>query len=79
MSRDLNDAQCREIAETAEANHIWLNAMSCIRPTPEFLQSIGEQVLSMLDQKGNLLPAGARHDDEMAKLTPCLYMYVNKS
>jgi hypothetical protein len=79
MPRDLNDAQCREIAEMAEANHIWINALSTIRPTPEILQSIGQQVLDMLNQKDNLLPAGARHDCDLAKLTPCLYLYVNKS
>ena len=59
MARDMTDAQCREIAEMAEGNHIWLNAFACIRPTPEFLQDIGRQVLSMLEQKDNMLPAGA--------------------
>ena len=79
MPRDLTDKQCREIAEMAESNHIWLNAMHYIRPTPEMLQDIGRQVLSMLEQKDNMLPAGARHDDKLAQLTPCLYLYVNKS
>jgi hypothetical protein len=79
MSSDFTDAQCREIAEMAQSNHIWLNAFSCVSPTPEFLQSLGQQVLSMLDQKDNLLPARARHEDELAKLTPCLYLYINKS
>lgn len=76
---NLTDSQCREIAAMAETNHIWLNAFSCIKPTPEFCESVGRTVLAWLDQKDNLMPAGADHESEMAQLTPMLYLSVNKS
>ncbi len=76
---DLSDAQCREIAASATANHMWLNAMSCIRPTDELKMQIGEQVLHWLSEKGNLLPSGADHESKMAQLTPVLYCSINKS
>lgn len=76
---DLSERQCREIAAMAETNHIWLNAFSCIRPTDELAQSIGYTILAWLDQPDNVMPARAAHDDELAKLTPKLYLSVNKS
>ena len=63
----------------AEANHIWLNAFSCINPTDELKMQIGEMVLEWLNQRDNLMPACADHDSELARLTPKLYMSVNKS
>jgi len=76
---DLTDKQCREIADYACANHMWLNAMSCIHPSDELKMQIGEQVLRWLDQKDNLLPSGADHESNLAKLTPVLYLSINKS
>lgn len=76
---DLTYKQCLEIAYYACANHMWINAMSCIRPTDELKMQIGEQVLRWLDQKENLLPSGADHESNMAKLTPVLYLSINKS
>lgn len=35
-----------ELVDLAKGNHIWLNAFSCIRPTPEFLQSVGAAVVA---------------------------------
>lgn len=75
----LTDKQCREIAEMAETNHIWLNAFQCIRPTPELYEQVGRTVLDWLNQKDNLLPSGADHESKMAALTPKLYLSVNKS
>ena len=75
----LTDKQCREIAEMAETNHIWLNAFQCVRPTPELCEQVGRTVLDWLNQKDNLLPARAAHDDDLARLTPKLYLSVNKS
>jgi hypothetical protein len=30
--------------------HVWLNAFSCVNPTPEFLQGVGESVVRALMQ-----------------------------
>lgn len=76
---DLSDKQCREIADAATANHMWLNAFMCIRPTDEIKMQIGAQILDWLNQKDNLLPSGADHESKMAALTPVLYLSVNKS
>lgn len=76
---DLTDRQCREIADAACANHMWLNAFSCVRPTDELKMQIGEQILAWLDEKGNLLPSGADHESKLAALTPVLYLSINKS
>ncbi len=76
---DLSDKQCREIADAACANTMWLNAFSCIRPTDELKMQIGAQILDWLGQQDNLIPARADHDSSLAKLTPVLYMSINKS
>jgi len=76
---DLSDAQCREIAGMASTNHIWLNAFTCIKPTDELKMQIGTLVLDWLNQKDNLIPSRADHECSLAKLTPVLYMSVNKS
>ena len=39
-----------EFRKEADANHIWINAFSCIRPTDEFLASIGRSVIRMVEQ-----------------------------
>lgn len=76
---NLTDKQCREIADAALANHMWLNAFVCFKPTDELKMQIGEQVLSWLDQKENLIPNCADHESPLAKLTPVLYLSINKS
>lgn len=76
---DLTDKQCREIADAACANTMWLNAFSCIRPTDEIKMQIGEQVLRWLDERDNLIPARADHESKLAQLTPVLYLSINKS
>lgn len=76
---DLSDKQCREIAGMASTNHMWLNAMSCIRPTDELKMQIGEQVLHWLSQNENLIPSGADRECKLAQLTSVLYCSINKS
>lgn len=39
----------RDVLRTAESNHIWLNAFSCMRPSDEFAMRVGREVLRMLD------------------------------
>jgi hypothetical protein len=78
--RDLEITQAElRVLEAAQANHIWLNAMQCIRPTPEFLKQLGKRALDMLNGDENLIPAGGRVGDRISELTPCLVLYVNKS
>ena len=76
---DLTDRQCREIADAACANTMWLNAFACIRPTDELKMQIGDQVLRWLAEKENLIPARADHESSLATLTPVLYCSINKS
>lgn len=76
---DLTDKQCREIADLACTNTIWLSAFSCIRPTDELKMQLGDQVLRMLDQRENLIPARADHESNISRLTPVLYLSINKS
>jgi hypothetical protein len=42
----------KDVLAGAEANHIWLNAFSCIRPTDELLMALGRQVLAYLENPG---------------------------
>jgi hypothetical protein len=74
----LTDEQCRKIAEMAEGNHIWLNAFRCVNPSKETCEEVGRTILDWLNNKDCLMPARAS-DDELAKLTPKLYLSVNKS
>lgn len=76
---DLSDKQCRDISDAAEANKMWLNAFACIQPTDELKMQIGAQILAWLDQKDNLIPARADHECKLARLTPVLYLSINKS
>jgi len=74
----------KQVVLKAKENHIWLNAISCIRPTPEFKMQIGENVLAMLNCKDRLVPASGITDEldvmrELAELTPVLYLTINKS
>ena len=69
----------KRVLKMVHANHIWLNALQCVRPTPKFCEGLGRQILAMLDEKENLLPKNGEVGDEMAELTPCLYLYINKS
>lgn len=74
----------KKALQAAKDNHIWLNAMNCVRPTDEFLISIGKTILSKLSKRDNLMPSDGITSNnesirELAKLTPILYMSINKS
>lgn len=69
----------QRILDAVASNHIWLNAMQCINPTPEFCEQIGRQVLTMLDGNDNLIPAGGEVGSKLAELTPMLYLRINAS
>lgn len=38
----------KELCDIADDNHIWLNAFSCISPTPAFEQEVGRMILQKL-------------------------------
>lgn len=74
----------KAILASVEANHIWLNAMQCVRPTDEFCAQLGRQVIAMAMERNNCLPSqyGGEPNDavgDMAQLTPTLYLSVNAS
>ncbi len=77
----------KELAEAVvkriQVNHIWINAFSLVNPSPETLQGIGEEIVRMLKDKGNLLPAwhGETKGEVsgLAELTPMLYLRINAS
>lgn len=45
----------KDVLESASANHMWLNALSCINPSDDFLMQVGRQVLHMLSKDENLI------------------------
>jgi hypothetical protein len=47
--KPITDYTDAELVVEAKANHIWLNAFSCIRPSDEFLIDVGRSVLRMLE------------------------------
>ena len=79
-NRDLKKA----ILKACDDNHLWINAFTLVRPSPETYRAIGEQIVSMLKNRDNLLPALYPGKDkgkiiDIAHLTPCLYLYINQS
>ena len=72
------------VFEKATKNHIWINAFSLVNPTDETLLAIGKEIHAMLNDPDNLLPSytGGKSDEPihtLSRLTPCLYLYINKS
>jgi hypothetical protein len=47
--RTTKDLTQEDKGDLADANHIWLNALSCISPTDEFLRGLGKTVLDKLN------------------------------
>lgn len=45
----------KDVLQSASENHIWINAMMCIRPSDEMKRDIGKQILQMLSNKENLI------------------------
>lgn len=79
-----------QVLQAVADNHIWLNAFDCINPTPKFCEDLGRDILAMLSGRERLLPKfnpGLAHETEavrealndMANLTPMLYLSINKS
>lgn len=64
-----------QIVEAVAGNHMWLNAFSCINPTAKFKLELAEAILEWLNQEERLI----RKDDPIGRLTPILYMSINKS
>jgi alkyl hydroperoxide reductase subunit AhpC len=72
----------KAILNSVDSNHIWINAMSLVRPTDEILRDIGASVVRMLKARENLLPAywpGDGDITELQKLSPTLYLRINAS
>lgn len=74
----------KKVLQMCESNHIWLNAFHCINPTPKFCEQLGRSIIEKLKDKENLIPSSLITSDaeparEIAKLTPILYMSINKS
>jgi len=74
----------KKVLEHIQTNHIWINAMNCINPTIEFKIKLADTILELLKKQDNLLPDFWGHDDDnqipkIAKLTPVLYLSINKS
>jgi hypothetical protein len=80
----------QDVLRAVQSNHIWLNAMQCYNPTAEFCEQLGRDILAMLQQRDNLLPkfnpnieqetpSVQEALDGMSKLTPMLYLSINKS
>ena len=70
--RQEKDFTAEELVAIAKANHIWLNAFSCIRQTPEFLQAVGAQVISCLQ-------TSPIYDDWISAPKSVTYIRVNRS
>lgn len=79
-----------DVIKSVEDNHIWLNAFQCSNPTPEFCEEIGRMILQKLSSTSNLVPkyngdiSGEsalvqKTLNELAQLTPVLYLSINKS
>jgi len=74
----------KKVLQKAQENHIWLNAFDCVRPTPAFCESLGRSIINKLRDEENLIPMSGITSDveamrEIAKLTPIMYMSINKS
>lgn len=70
--------------EMIQGNHIWLNALYCIRPTDEFKRHLGDTILRWLNDQERLMPSESitsdnEHARALGDLTPVLYLNINKS
>jgi hypothetical protein len=78
------------VYQACKDNHIWLNAMSCINPSDEFLLQLGRAVLHKLLNKDCLAHSGpfVADNDSSIKANeamkffaeqPKLFLSINKS
>lgn len=66
--------------KSAEKNHMWLNAFSCIHPTDEMKIQIGEWVLSRLKDPESCIQANHDDSDALRDLKqPEVILRFNKS
>ena len=81
-----------DVLKAVDGNHIWLSAFTCVNPTEETLLELGRAVMAMLNDQSNLLPMVHTEEElatldpstrdvlvSLSKLTPQLYLRVNKS
>ena len=67
---ELSDA---EKVALATGNHIWVNAMQCVRPDDDLYRSVGKIVIDKLNES-------PIHGDMLGvKIGKVLYLRVNKS
>jgi hypothetical protein len=65
------DHSAAEKVALADANHIWLNAFCCIRPSDEFLLSVGRTVVAKLME--------SKMADDFVGLSRVTYIRINCS
>jgi len=68
--KSIEDYKPEVLLEKARANHIYLNAFSCVNPTEEFVRGIGENILDML--------ANTDMSDGLG-CSPMIILTINKS
>lgn len=73
-----------ELEEKLKQNHIWLNAFACVHPTDKFKMQLAEDILHRLNDKSYLMEDDTCTSDskpirEISKLTPMLFLRINKS
>lgn len=73
----------QDVIRSAQTNHIWLNAFSCVNPTPELKIQLADQILAMLNDTDNLIYDDQDSENEalraLGKLLPQLVVRINKS
>ena len=76
----------QDVVRSAEENHLWINTFACVRPTKEFCESIGREVLRQLDGQESTIvcrlgrEGGVFDDfDKTSHMVRDLVMRFNKS
>ena len=75
----------KDVFRKATENHLWFNAFACVNPTPEYCQEVGKMILDMLNERERMIPSyyetAHKNEDiaDLSRLTPMLYLSINKS
>ena len=64
-----------DAVRAARANHMWLNAFQCVRPTDEFCAEVGRAVLQMLADRESTIES----EYQLIGTERSLVMRFNKS